>query len=133
MERDRGVGRVDVENQPVHVVWLPFTLLRFGLTMGVLVAVPLVAATWSVPANPLWGALAAGALMLYLVVGYFLRPRPNLDNVGLAGGLIDHPFRWSDDGNRFLWQLQIALFPGYLLARPVAEVFYWLAGEAEAS
>jgi hypothetical protein len=45
--------------------------------------------------------------------------------------MIDHPFRLGDDWNRWLWSLQWLLFPGYLLARPVAEMFYWLAGEAE--
>lgn len=51
-------------------------------------------------------------LSLYLMVAFFVRPRPDRSNLGLGGGLIDHPFRWSDDKNRALLFLQAILLPG---------------------
>lgn len=53
-----------------------------------------------------------GVLAAYLLVAYFVRPRPDTTNIGWAGGLIDHPFRWSDDFNRGLLFLRVLLWPG---------------------
>jgi hypothetical protein len=59
--------------------------------------------------NPL---VVLGGLAVYLGFAHYIHPRPNRENVGFAGGLIDHPLRWSDDQNRMLLFLQIVLFPG---------------------
>ena len=56
--------------------------------------------------------LAIGGLFFYLVVAPFVRVRPDYRNVGLVGGLIDHPFRWSDNVNRGLIFAQVVLMPG---------------------
>lgn len=53
-----------------------------------------------------------GVLAAYLLVAYFVRPRPTTTNIGWAGGLVDHPFRWSDDLNRGLLFLRVLLWPG---------------------
>lgn len=37
---------------------------------------------------------------LYLAISYFVRTAPDTTNVGWLGGLVDHPFRISDDYNR---------------------------------
>ena len=50
--------------------------------------------------------------VVYVVLATILHPRPDYSNVGLLGGLIDHPFRWSDDYNRFLAFLGLFLWPG---------------------
>jgi hypothetical protein len=59
--------------------------------------------------NPL---LVLGGIAIYLVFAHFVHPKPNRENLGWAGGLIDHPLKWSDDHNRILLFLQIVLFPG---------------------
>lgn len=48
----------------------------------------------------------------YLVVGYMIRPEADRTNLGWGGGLFDNPFRWSDDLNRWLLFLMLALWPG---------------------
>lgn len=53
----------------------------------------------------------------YLWVSYWVFVKPNYENVGWLGGLIDHPFRISDDYNRFLIFLQLLLFPGKFLSQ----------------
>lgn len=55
-------------------------------------------------------------IIFYLVAGYFLRPHPRYDNLGWAGGMIDNPFRYSDDYNRWLFFLLIVLYPGRILS-----------------
>lgn len=49
---------------------------------------------------------------IYIFAGYYVNPQPDSDNYGWAGGLIDNPFRISDDINRLLLFLRIILFPG---------------------
>ena len=57
-----------------------------------------------------------------LFVAYFVNPKPDPSNVGWAGGLIDHPFRWSDDQNRMLLALNVVLLPGRLAVAGVRDV-----------
>lgn len=49
---------------------------------------------------------------IYLLMAYFVRPRPDYSNFGWLGGFMDHPFRWSDDVNRGMAFTRIVLFPG---------------------
>nr|WP_295928256.1 hypothetical protein [uncultured Dyadobacter sp.] len=53
---------------------------------------------------------------LYVVTSHFVNAAPETTNVGWAGGLIDNPFRISDDYNRLLVLLQVFLLPGKLIA-----------------
>ena len=50
-------------------------------------------------------------LIVYLLLGFFITPKPDYNNIGFLGGLIDHPFRFSDDINRFLFFLKLILLP----------------------
>lgn len=53
-----------------------------------------------------------GALVVYLVVCAFCSPEPDGDNLGMVGGMVDHPARWSDDANRGLLALAVLVAPG---------------------
>lgn len=55
-------------------------------------------------------------LIIYLLLGFFITPKPDYDNVGLMGGLIDHPFRISDDYNRALVFFKAFLWPGKFIS-----------------
>ncbi len=65
-------------------------------------------------------------LTVYLVVAYVSRPEPDTSNMGWAGGLIDDPFRYSDDWNRFLFFLRIAFLPGRFMAESIVDFFVML-------
>jgi hypothetical protein len=52
----------------------------------------------------------------YVVTSHFFNSTPESTNMGWAGGLIDNPFRISDDFNRLLLLLQVLLLPGKLIA-----------------
>jgi hypothetical protein len=58
----------------------------------------------------------------YLWTGYHVRPRPDDRNLGLMAGLIDHPFRISDDINRLLVILWLFLLPGRFIAQSLIEL-----------
>lgn len=61
---------------------------------------------------------------VYVVASYFVNAKPETSNVGWAGGLINNPFRISDDFNRMLLILQILLLPGKLMAYSL--IISWL-------
>ena len=53
---------------------------------------------------------------IYLLISYFAKPEPDYSNFGWLGGFFDHPFRISDDFNRFLFFLLLVLLPGRLIS-----------------
>ena len=55
------------------------------------------------------------ALLIYLIIAWVASPRPDYRNMGWAGGLLDNPFRISDDYNRMLSLLALLLVPGKLI------------------
>ena len=73
------------------------------------------------PDAPMVLSVLAGT-MVYLGVGYLLRPKPDMSNLGWAGGLFNNPFRISDDVNRFLLFLKIVLLPGRFVAESCVDV-----------
>lgn len=64
----------------------------------------------------------AVALFFYSFVAYFVHPEPDTSNMGWLGGLMDHPFRYSDDVNRFLLFLLIFLLPGRFLSESFVDL-----------
>ena len=57
------------------------------------------------------------------VASYFLHPEPDYSNLGWFGGLIDNPFRYSDDLNRGLAFLFTFLWPGRFVANALINFF----------
>jgi len=51
-------------------------------------------------------------LLFYCLLGFFIRPKPDTSNMGWAGGLINNPFRITDNWNRKLMFFKIVLMPG---------------------
>jgi hypothetical protein len=70
--------------------------------------------------------VAIGALVAYIAIGSYFHPKPDYSNVGLLGGLIDHPLRWSDDVNRILAFLLVLLYPGRLLGIGLRDIVWWV-------
>lgn len=67
--------------------------------------------------------ITTGIIILYCLSGYFIRPEPDTDDMGLLGGMVDNPFSYSDDANRFLMGLKIILAPGYFFTESTKNVF----------
>ena len=73
--------------------------------------------------------IGIGAFVAYVALASFLRPKPDYSNVGLLGGIVDHPLRWSDDYNRVLMFLQILLLPGRLVGAGLIDAFTLFSGK----
>jgi len=53
-----------------------------------------------------------GILLAYLLIGYYITIIPNTSNLGWVPFVIDNPFRFSDDINRFSILMMLLLMPG---------------------
>ena len=74
-----------------------------------------------VAVNPHNLGIAAVVVFSYVGLGWLIRPQADFSNMGWAGGLIDNPFRYSDDINRTLLFLTIVLFPGRLIGDSIGD------------
>jgi hypothetical protein len=68
---------------------------------------------------------------VYLFLGYNVHPRPDVTNLGLLGPLLDNPFRYSDDLNRFLVYLKLFLWPGRMVSESLVEMARLVAGRPQ--
>jgi hypothetical protein len=73
--------------------------------------------------SPEWLAINAGVVLAYLLLGYWVHPAPDMENLGMLGGLFDHPFRYSDDLNRHMLFLLIVLWPGRFISESIMDTF----------
>jgi hypothetical protein len=64
--------------------------------------------------EPNWTHLLAG-VFVYLGIAWLIRPQADTTNLGWGGGLIDDPFRYSDDWNRNLLFFSLVLLPGRIV------------------
>ena len=62
-------------------------------------------------------------LFIYTVISYFIRPKPDMNNLGYFGGLINRPFDHTDDWNRFLLNMKILLLPGVIISEAIVDLF----------
>jgi len=107
------VGDIDAMGAPLVVQKIKRIWVILMVVLGLLF---LALAFWAIKetsGSNRW-ALIIG-LIIYLVIAFFITPEPDTKNLGLLGGLIDHPFRISDDFNRFLLFFYILLLPGKLI------------------
>ena len=58
-------------------------------------------------------------LIIYLLVASFIRIKPDYDNLGWVPFLINNPFRFSDNINRFLVVLEILFMPGKYISKSI--------------
>ena len=70
--------------------------------------------------------ITTGAIILYSLVAYFIRPEPDTEDMGLLGGMVDNPFSYSDDTNRFLMFLKIVFMPGCFFTEATINMFLLL-------
>ncbi|MCU0625195.1 MAG: hypothetical protein MUF21_01735 [Gemmatimonadaceae bacterium] len=109
------VGRVKVRPPEAEGGSVREVVTRAILALAIVVIAVILAARAARGAD---GTLIAlGALLAYLVVSALVSPEPDVDNLGLAGGLANHPTRVSDDLNRLLLLFAVLLAPGRWVTR----------------
>jgi hypothetical protein len=61
-------------------------------------------------------AIVAVVFSVYCAIAFRVRVRPNHEEIGIGGGLIDHPLRYSDGVNRGLVNLAVTLALGRFIS-----------------
>lgn len=125
------IARVEMDQpsaRPPKNIWvLVFGLVSVGLlTTAVVFMVRNATSTRSL-------LIGSGLLAVYLLIGFFYRVSIPSDNLGLFGTPIDHPFRISDDINRFYLLLLVLFAPGKFVSVSIYNLFllgraYWRNG-----
>ena len=115
------VGKVEIGQEHDACRFWPLVVARL---LFVVIALPL--AWWfgaeCVPLPRLQAlGLVIGCTLIYVGVAYLVRAEPNADNLGWGMGLMDNPFRYSDDLNRGLIWIEFVLGPGRFVAESVLD------------
>lgn len=92
-----------------------------GLLGLAMVAVPLVLASLATPYSIGTVTWAAAGLELYLAVAYYVRPRP-ADFDRSWRGVLEKPFRVTDDLNWMLWFMGVVLWPGRFASTAIVDL-----------
>lgn len=126
------VGGVDLVGPRPVPRSMGLVFARFTLSLTSLVAVAVAAMVVPETTSVDIVLKATSAYATYVVIATLFRPRPDTSNLGLMGGFIDHPFRYSDDLNRGLLTLGILLWPGRIIGEGVVDVFHVIAAGDDA-
>jgi hypothetical protein len=59
---------------------------------------------------------------IYLALSYYIYPDPDLSDLGWFGGLMNNPFRYSDNINRQLLFLYVVLLPGRIALEALVDL-----------
>ncbi|HUE69552.1 MAG TPA: hypothetical protein VMP01_01580 [Pirellulaceae bacterium] len=105
--------------KPLWLVCLKLVVLAGMASLGFAILVPLLL-QWLPPWNA--ALVSLGILLIYIGVSFFCRPKCNSDNMGWFGGMANDPFQYSDNINRFLFQLHMLLGPGRFAAETLLDV-----------
>jgi predicted membrane channel-forming protein YqfA (hemolysin III family) len=114
------VGSIESNSEPINRVSIPLLVVKS------IIALLLLGGLFYITAGDRIGVgnvIVYGIIMLlYCSISYHVIPKPDTSNVGLFGGLVDHPFKFTDDLNRFLIFLSILLYPGRFIATTFLQV-----------
>ena len=66
--------------------------------------------------------MGAAGTIVYLFAAYFMHPEADETNLGWFGGMMNNPFRFSDNINRFLLFLKVFLLPGRFISEAFVDM-----------
>jgi len=113
------VGNVQKNKQSIEHVSIP--LLLFKLFVSTFIVYILFYITVLQNYNYIYTPIFIIIIFAYCLLSYKFIPRPDKSNLGLFGGMIDHPFRYTDDLNRMLIVLLVLMYPGRFISITVIQ------------
>lgn len=100
-----------LKNEKPKLIKIPRYQVIFKFSVSFIIIIYILFSSINNSQNFLDFAYTLLILLIYLLLGFFIAPKPDYNNIGFLGGLIDHPFRFSDDINRFLFFVKLILLP----------------------
>jgi hypothetical protein len=114
------VGTIESNSEPINRISIPLLIVKLVIALVILGGLLYITCGNNISVG---NVVAFCIIMfLYCLISYHVVPKPDTSNVGLLGGLVDHPFKFTDDLNRFLIFLSILLFPGRFIATTFLQV-----------
>jgi len=104
--------------KPPHIVFP-----KVALSVAAIIAIYFFAFTQDyVPVNTRTITLVTVGIVGYLAIAWFIRPEPNMKNLGVAGTCIDNRWTLDDDKNRWLLHAKMLLAPGVFAVQSFVEL-----------
>lgn len=114
------IGDIKKNNQPIRYVSLTILIIKLIVSLSIVFGLFYITVLNNF--NFINTAIFIINLFVYCFISYKFIPQPDASNVGLLGGLIDHPFRISDDFNRMLIVLLALLYPGRFISTTIMQI-----------
>jgi hypothetical protein len=115
------VGSIHRNDQPVNHISVPLLILKLLISAFMIYSLFYLTVLHNFDLNTLMTFIIV--LFIYCFISYVFIPKPDTSNVGLLGGLIDNPFRYTDDLNRTLILFMILMYPGRFIAITIIQTF----------
>lgn len=116
------VGSIEKNDKPINKVSIPVLIFKIIVSVAIVYGLLYLFVLHNLSFMSVF--IFAAVLILYCLISYSFIPKPDTSNIGWLGGLIDHPFRYSDDLNRMLVFFYIILLPGRFIATTVLQTIH---------
>lgn len=115
------VGDIQKNKQPVEPVGFVLIVVKLIISITIISGAFYITVMqdFSIAHTIIFALIA----LVYCTISYNFVPRPDTSNMGLLGGLIDHPFKFTDDLNRNLLVLFIVMYPGRFISTTIVQTF----------
>lgn len=120
------VGRIHKNNKPTMYMKLPILIIRLIVTVIIVYGLFYITVFNNINLTNI--AKFLFFLFIYCFISYKVAVQPDTSNVGWLGGLIDNPFRYTDDLNRMLVVLFVLLYPGRFISTTVIQTVLFIKG-----
>lgn len=121
------IGDIKKNNQPIKYVSLTILIIKLIVSLSIVFGLFYITVLNNL--NFINTVTFILILLIYCFISYKFIPQPDATNVGLLGGLIDHPFRISDDFNRMLIVLLVLLYPGRFISTTIMQIIVFIREE----
>lgn len=108
------VGTIESNMEPIDRISIPLLIAKLVFVLLILGGLLYITSGPNISVGNV--VVFVIIMFLYCTISYQVIPKPDMSNIGLFGGLVDHPFKFTDDLNRFLIFLSILLYPGRFIA-----------------
>ena len=119
-KKSGNVGSFEKSKLSIKHVSIPILLLK--LFISIFMVYGLFYITVSQSLNFINMMIFLLILFGYCLLSYKFIPRPDKSNMGLLGGIIDHPFRYTDDLNRVLILFLVLMYPGRFITLTALQI-----------
>ena len=119
-KKSGNVGSFEKSKLSIKHVSIPILLLKLFISIFMVYALFYITVSQSL--NFINMMIFLLILFGYCLLSYKFIPRPDKSNMGLLGGIIDHPFRYTDDLKRVLILFLVLMYIGRFITLTALQI-----------